>query len=164
MAQGVTQKLQTKIDSGEYNQEDLFNEASDVLKNVKNMPGGEMMQNMMSNLAKSQTGGGEDGMPDLGDLMATMLNGGGLKKGQRVDTNALNRQVKRKNQITEMKKRAEQRRSQQAAAMMAQQLAEASAPAVPQLTDDEIVAMIEGDGNQKEVKTSSKKKKSKNKK
>jgi hypothetical protein len=167
MAQGVTQKLQTKIDSGEYNQEELFNEASDVLKNVKNMPGGEMMQNMMSNLARSQTGGredGEDGMPDLGDLMATMLNGGGLKKGQRIDTNALNRQVKRKNQITEMKKRAEQRRAQQAAAMMAQQLAEASAPAVPQLTDDEIVAMIEGDGNQQEVKTSSKKKKSKNKK
>jgi hypothetical protein len=167
MAQGVTQKLQSKIDSGEYNQEDLFNEASDVLKNVKNMPGGEMIQNMMSNLARSQTGGGgdgEDGMPDLGDLMATMLNGGGLKKGQRVDTNALNRQVKRKNQITEMKKRAEQRRTQQAAAMMAQQLAEASAPATPLLTDDEIVAMIEGDENQKEVKTSSKKKKSKNKK
>ena len=174
MAQGVTQKLQTKIDSGEYNQEELFNEASNVLKNVKNMPGGEMMQNMMSNLARSQTGGGEDGedgMPDLGNLMATMLNGGGMKKGQRVDNNALDRQTKKKNQITEMKKRAEQRSSQQAAAMMVKQLAEASAPSVPQLTDDEIIAMMEDGGNKQDVqtsnssgKTSSKQKKPKNKK
>ena len=35
MAQGVTQKLQTKIESREYNQEELFNEASDALKTLK---------------------------------------------------------------------------------------------------------------------------------
>ena len=61
----------------------MFNEASDVLKNVKNMPGGEMMQNMMSNIARTQSGGeenSEDDTPDLANLMATMLNGGGLKR------------------------------------------------------------------------------------
>lgn len=174
MAQDITQKVQGKLESGEYKHEELLSEASNVLKNVKNMPGGEMMQNMMSNLARSQTGGGEDGedsMPDLANLMATMLNGGGLKKGQRLDTNALDRQVKRKNQITEMKKRAEQRRAQQTAAMIAQQLAETAPPPAPLLTDDELIAMMEDDGKNKDVqtsetsgKTSSKKKKSKNKK
>ena len=174
MAQGVTQKLQTKIDSGEYNQEELFNEASEVLKNVKNMPGGEMMQNMMSTMARGQAegdGNDDDDSPDLANLMATMLNGEGLKKGQRINKNAINQQIKRKNQITEMKKRAEQRRAQKAAEMIAQQIAEASPPPAPLLTDEELIAMMEDDGNQKDAeasgssgKTSSKKKKSKNKK
>ena len=177
MAQGVTKKLQSKIESGEYNQEELFNEATNVLKNVKNMPGGEMMQNIMSNLVRSQNDrgedgqGGQDGMPDLANIMATMLNGGGLKKGQRIDTNALDRQMKKKNQITEMKKRAEQRRTQQAAAMIAQQLVESSQPDVPLLTDEELIAMMEDNENKQDTHTSdlsgktlSKKNKSKNKK
>ena len=87
---------------------------------------------------------GGDGMPDLANLMATMLNGGGMKKGQRVDTNAINRQVKRKNTITEMKKRAEIRRTQQAA-LVAQQVQEQQ-PTTPLLTDDEIIAMMEENG------------------
>ena len=64
------------------------------------------MQNMMSTMARGQTegqGDDEDDTPDLANLMATMLNGEGLKKGQRINKNAINQQIKRKNQITEMK-------------------------------------------------------------
>ena len=173
MAQGVTEKLKSKIDSGEFDQQELFNEATNVLKNVKDMPGGDMMQTMMAGLANAQSGGadsgdlGGDDMPDLANLMATMLNGGGMKKGQRVDTNAINRQVKRKNTITEMKKRAEIRRTQQAA-LVAQQVQEQQHPTTPLLTDDEIIAMMEENVEPSKSKTSgnssSKKKKSKNKK
>ena len=137
------------------------------------MPGGDMMQTMMAGLANAQSGGadsgdlGGDDMPDLANLMATMLNGGGMKKGQRVDTNAINRQVKRKNTITEMKKRAEIRRTQQAA-LVAQQVQEQQHPTTPLLTDDEIIAMMEENNEPSKSKTSgnssSKKKKSKNKK
>ena len=60
MAAGVTQKLQSKIDSGEYNHGELLQEATSVLQNMKDMPGMDMFQNLMSGAMRSQSGQGSD--------------------------------------------------------------------------------------------------------
>jgi hypothetical protein len=168
MAQNVSSKLKQKMDSGEYDQQELFSEMSSVLQNVNDMPGMDMMKNMMSGIARSTNSEGDADMPDIGNLSNMMeMMMGGLKKGQRVDKNAVDRQIKRKNQITEMKQRIERKKAKEATLMMEQLQQAAMAPPVPALTDDQLVELFEDDKKDTDVeakKTSSKKKKQKNKK
>lgn len=169
MAQSVSVKLKEKMDSGEYNQNDLFKEATDVLQNMKDIPGMEMMQNLMSGMARNagNMGADENGdTPDMGNLANMMdMMMGGLGKGQRLDTNAMNRQIKRKNQITEMKQRIEKKNAQ-TAAIMAQNAQQAAVRAsVPALTDAELMELFEHDKNEHtSSNTANKNKKSGNKK
>ena len=182
MAAGVTQKLQSKIDSGEYNHGELLQEATSVLQNMKDMPGMDMFQNLMSGAMRSQSGQGSDeggAEPDLSslaDMMNTMMGGGagGRSRGgvrQQVDQGAMDRQKRRVNQITQMKQRIEKKKLQEAIAL--QQMQEAlekqkqEQESCPPLTDEELIAMMEDDSKEKQVagsKTNTKKKKSKNKK
>jgi hypothetical protein len=187
MAAGVTQKLQSKIDSGEYNHGELLQEATSVLQNMKDMPGMDVFQNLMSGAMRSQNGegSGESGtQPDLSslaDMMNNMMGGGatgGRNRGgvrQQVDHGAMDGQKRRVNQITQMKQRIEKKKLQEAIAL--QQMQEAlekqkqEQESCPPLTDEELIAMMEDDskGKSKEAdnttsKTNTKKKKSKNKK
>jgi hypothetical protein len=122
----------------------------------------------MSGIARSTNSEGDADMPDIGNLSNMMeMMMGGLKKGQRVDKNAVDRQIKRKNQITEMKQRIERKKAQEATLMMEQLQKATMAPQVPALTDDQLVELFEDDKKDTGVeakKTSSKKKKQKNKK
>lgn len=171
MAQNVSSKLKEKMDSGEYNQQELFSEMSSVLQNVNDMPGMEMIKNLMTGVSRSSNRDNNDNdneMPDLGNISNMMeMIMGGLKKGQRLDTNAIDRQNKRKNQITEMKKRIERKKLQDAA-LLSEKLRQATMVSLkPTMTDEQIVNLFEGDKKDTDGqanKTNSKKKKQKNKK
>lgn len=52
--QKISKKIDTKLKSGEVNQEELMTEAAELLKNMKNVPG---MEDMMKKMAKQQMGG-----------------------------------------------------------------------------------------------------------
>jgi len=173
MAQSVSAKLKEKMDSGEYNQNDLFKEATDVLQNMKDIPGMEMMQNLMSGMARNagnmggmgtEEGGDAPDMGNMANMMEMMM--GGLAKGQRIDTNAMNRQTKRKNQITEMKKRIEKKNAQDITQLTHQMQQAASRTSVPALSDDELMELFEHDEKQHTSSSSiaNKNKKSGNKK
>jgi hypothetical protein len=185
MAAGVTEKLQSKIESGEYDHGELLQEATSVLQNMKDMPGIDMFQNLMSGAMRNQRtdGSGSEGAePDLSglaDVMNSMMGGGaigGRNRGgvrQQMDHGAIDRQNRKVNQITQMKQRIEKKKLQEAITM--QKIQEAlekqkeEQEKCPPLTDEELIAMMEDDSkiSEKETsasKSSSKKKKSKNKK
>ena len=171
MAESVSEKLHSKLESGEYNHSELLQEATGVLQNMKDMPGMDMIQKMMSGMMSESGTDGDSATGDLGSLAGVMSNLMGSSGGgrQRVDQNAMDRQTKRTNQITQMKQRIEKRKLQEAIAaqqmqnMIQQQHQEASQNI---MTDEELIAMMEKDSTQQNtenLKSSSKKKKSKKK-
>ena len=80
LVQSISGKLQTKLDNGQLDQQALFNEATNIMSNLQNMPGmGDIMKNM------SGGAGGLGGMPGLdpsmmAGLMSGFMGGGGAKK------------------------------------------------------------------------------------
>jgi hypothetical protein len=173
LVQNVTSKLDTKMQSGEFQQQDLMKEATDILQNMKDIPGMGNIQEMMSNMTGTGGMGGDDndnpgGMPDLAGLMGNLM-GGGNRGRTRVDQNAVERQVKRTNQITQMKQRIEKKKIQEAIAMqkMQEQVASAQTGAnnPPVLTDKELEDLFnDSNVSSKQDSNTNKKKKSKNKK
>ena len=191
LVSNVTNKLDSKMKSGEFQQQDLMQEATGILQNMKDIPGmgniQEMMSNMnngseggsqpdmagMANMVSSMMGGGENGGGGVADL-AGMMGGlmGGLKPGQKLDTNAMERQEKRANKITQMKQRIEKKKLQEMIAL--QQLKndatvrEQNALAAPPMTEEELIELFNDSGvplsESQSASSGSKKKKSKSKK
>ena len=91
---------------------------------------------------------------------------GGLKPGQKIDTNAMERQEKRANKITQMKQRIEKKKLQEMLALQQVQTAnsarEQAAIENPPLTNDELIELFNDSGVP--LASGSKKKKSKPKK
>ena len=191
LVSNVTNKLDSKMKSGEFQQQDLMQEATGILQNMKDIPGmgniQEMMSNMnngseggsqpdmagMANMVSSMMGGGENGGGGVADL-AGMMGGlmGGLKPGQKIDTNAMERQEKRANKITQMKQRIEKKKLKEMIAL--QQLKNDAAAreqnklTSPPLTEDELIELFNDSGvplsESQSAGSDSKKKKSKSKK
>jgi len=184
----VTGKLDAKMKSGEFQQQDLMKEATDILQNMKDVPGMGNIQEMMSGMTGGGTGqpdmagmagmvssmmgggdggGGGGGMADLAGMMGGLMGGG---PGQKIDQNAVEGQVKRTNQITQMKQRIEKKKLQEMIALQKMQQAIEAGP--PPLTDNELMDLFEDSGvplsqqsdATQSTSTSSKKKKNKSKK
>ena len=68
LVQSISGKLQTKLDNGQLDQQALFNEATNIMSNLQNMPGmGDVMKNMP---------GGVGGMPGIDpSMMAGLMSG-----------------------------------------------------------------------------------------
>jgi len=190
LVSSVTNKLDSKMKSGEFQQQDLMQEATGILQNMKDIPGmgniQEMMGNMtgggeggaqpdmagMANMVSSMMGGGEGGnggggVADLAGMMGGLM--GGLNPGQKIDTNAMERQEKRTNQITQMKQRIEKKKLKQMIALQQLQsdtaAREQAAIDTPPLTNDELEELFNDSGVPLPASGSkSKKKKSKAKK
>ena len=185
----VTNKLDSKMKSGEFQSQDLMQEATGILQNMKDIPGmgniQEMMGNMtgggeggaqpdmagMANMVSSMMGGGEGGdgggVADLAGMMGGLM--GGLKPGQKIDTNAMERQEKRTNKITQMKQRIEKNKLKQMVALQQMQadLAAREQAVIenPPLTNDELEELFNDSGVPLPVSGSkSKKKKGRSKK
>lgn len=146
LVQNVTSKLDTKLKSGDYQQQELIQEATGLLQNMKDMPGMENIQELMSSgLGGGGMGGsGDGGMAGLAEMMSSMMGGG--NKGQQgdEDTNpATGKTTKKTNQFTQMKQRIEKKniqdaiQSQKAIDDLAQRQKE-----YMMLTDNEIVEMV----------------------
>ena len=191
LVSNVTNKLDSKMKSGEFQQQDLMQEATGILQNMKDIPGmgniQEMMSNMngggeggaqpdmngMMNMVSSMMGGGENGgggMADIAGMMGGLM--GGLKPGQKIDTNAMERQEKRTNQITQMKQRIEKKKLQEMIALQKMKTAETAreqnAVTNPPLTNDELIELFNDTGvpisESQSAGSKSTKKKSKSKK
>jgi len=185
----VTSKLDDKMKSGEFQQQDLMKEATDILQNMKDVPGMGNIQEMMSNMngggggqpdmagmagmVSSMMGGGDGGegggVADLAGMMGGMM--GGMGAGQKLDQNAIDNQSKRTNKITQMKQRIEKKKLQE---MVALQKIQASATSReqeaienPPLTNEELISLFSDSGvtlpSSESENTSSKKKKKKGK-
>ena len=84
LVKSVGDKLQSKIDSGEMNQHDLFSDATELMSKMKNVPG---MDNIQGILEK------------MGGLIP------GLGKNVKVDTNAMETKLKKNTQMMAMRER-----------------------------------------------------------
>ena len=68
----LSEKIESKIKSGEVNQDELIMEAAEMMKNMKNMPG---MEDMLKKVAKQQCGGGAKGKaPSMDSIEANIQN------------------------------------------------------------------------------------------
>ena len=167
MANSVTQKLHSKIESGEYNHAELLQEATGVLQNMKDMPGMEMIKNLMSGGAGGAGGagggGGGGGVPDvngLADILSNMTGGAGGAGGA-PDVNGLagilsnmmgsggtgtgtksEHTPKKPNHVTQMKQRIEKRRLQEVIATQQMQNASKQNATQP-MSDEELISMME---------------------
>lgn len=61
LVKNVGSKLDTKMKSGDINESELLKEASDILQNMKNMPGMDNLQSMMAKMGMNMAGGGGGG-------------------------------------------------------------------------------------------------------
>jgi len=149
---------------------------------MKDIPGMGNIQEMMSNINTDGGGGGQPDMAGMANMvssmmgtaggeggggvdLASMMGGlmGGLKPGQKLDTNAMDRQVKRTNQITQMKQRIEKKKLKEMIALQKMQAditaREQSSNDTPPLTTDEIVELFNDSGTSGSSSNSSKSKK-----
>lgn len=184
LVSNVTNKLDNKMKSGEFQQQDLMQEATGILQNMKDIPGMGNIQEMMSNINAGSEGGGGGGQPDISGManmvssmmgvggeggggpdIASMMGGlmGGLKPGQKLDTNAMERQAKRTNQITQMKQRIEKKKLKEMIALQQMQsdrvAQEQAAIENPPLTEEELLDLFDDAGVTMSTNNSSKSKK-----
>jgi hypothetical protein len=92
LVKSVGSKLNSKMESGEINKEELMKEAGELLGKMKEMGGGAEMNDMFKNLAKQMGGMG------------------GMGKNVRVDVNAMNNMMKSQNTRDRLRKKVNQRK------------------------------------------------------
>ena len=179
LVQNVGGKLDSKIKSGEINESELMQEASQLLGKMKDMPG---MSDIQSKMQKMGMGGGgrgggggiEDMLAGFGGLggLAGLAGGAGGKLNLGAMTNRLNQDMKQMENKEKMLQRANIKRAEMEKIKLEQQKM-AALPPTKQLTDkemEELVFSIEGDKPEKSMRNdkpsnnSNKKKKKKGKK
>jgi len=141
MVKSVSDKLDSRMRSGELNKNELMSEASEMLNKMKNMPGMPNIQEMMSKMGMGMGGaGGGGGMPDLSDL-AGLAGLAGLGRNAKLDTNAMQQRMDRMTKQEAMKDRIRKK-------MEAKQLAQLAAtpqqqqPAQAPISDEELFAIF----------------------
>lgn len=143
MVKSVSDKLDSKMRSGELNKNELMAEASEMLNKMKNVPGMPNIQEMLGKMgmgAGAATGGG---MPDLSDL-AGLAGLAGLGRNVKLDTNAMQQRMDRMTKQEAMKDRIRKKME----AKQLEKIAAASAAAstnVPQqsaISDEELFAIF----------------------
>ena len=159
LVKNVGEKLDNKMKSGEINQSELMQEATNLMGKMKDIPGMDNIQEMLSK------------MGGIGGLSGMM---GGLGKNMKVDTNAMQNKLERNQKMQAMKERMKKKMiEKQLAAAMASASASISTntSSVPQMTEEEIINMFTNPETLKEEQKGKqmkgdegKKKKKKNKK
>ena len=108
----VGQKLDAKMKSGEIKESEIMQEASDLMKKMKKMPG----VNNMADLLKKM--GDMGGMGDIAKMAASMGLGGG--KGGKFNMGAMQSHLNQNIKTAQTKERLQQKLEQRRAAMVAQ--------------------------------------------
>lgn len=127
----VGQKLDAKMKSGEIKESEIMQEASDLMKKMKKMPG---VNNMADLLKKMGDMGGMGDMGDIAKMAASMGLGGG--KGGKFNMGAMQSHLNQNIKTAQTKERLQQKLEQRRAAMVAeaqkaaQQAQQAQAPLV----------------------------------
>ena len=129
LMKSVSGKLDAKMKSGEISREEIMKEAGDLIGKMKDMGGNDELNNMFKTMAKGMGGlgnlgglaAGLGGLGNLGDLAANLGGLGGLGKNVRLDTNAMDRMVKKEKLKENAKRRVEIKRLQQEAERLKQE-------------------------------------------
>ena len=139
MVKSVSDKLDSRMRSGELNKNELMSEASEMLNKMKNMPGMPNIQEMLGKMGMGMGGAGGGGMPDLSDL-AGLAGLAGLGRNAKLDTNAMQQRMDRMTKQEAMKdrirKKAEAKQLAQLAAAPQQQ------PSQAPISDEELFAIF----------------------
>ena len=172
LVKDVSSKLESKISSGDVDHNELLQEATGLMENMKDMPGMDQIQSLLSN-ANRGSSGSSGSQPDISEMMSSMMGSmGNTRRGERVDTNKMNQQVRKTNQIKQMRERIEKKKQQQAEALH-NALQASNEIAEKQMSEQEIEQWLQEEEekekvNEKQIeeskKSQGKKKKSKNKK
>lgn len=138
----VTNKLEVKIKSGDIKESELLSEATEMMQQMKNMPGMGNIQSLFSKMGMNMFGGGK------------------------VDTKATEQQLKRKLKLAKTKERIrakaeanEKARQMNTLVQMAQQKQEQEQEQVclqNKISDEELVNLFESDTPDKNIKKSKK--------
>jgi hypothetical protein len=160
LVQSVGGKLDSKIKSGELNEQELMQEASQLLGKMKDMPGMGDIQSMMQNMGMGGRGaGGLDSMlASMGGLggLAGLAGGlGGGKLNLSAMSNKLNQDMKKMENRERMMERANAKRAEMEKIKL-EKAKLAALPPTKQLTDEEmeeLVFSIEGDKPEKSMKS-----------
>jgi len=150
LVKNVGEKLDARIKSGDIKENELYSEATEMMNKMKNMPG---LDNIQDLLKKMGMGGMANmpGMPNLG-------------KNAKVDVNAMQQQFDRLDKNAKMKERLKQRAEMKNAQKIAAELSEKmklNSQPIPSpqsvMSDDELIAFINGatNNNKKEKSQSS---------
>jgi len=153
LVKNVGDKLDSRIKSGDINQNELITEASEMMAKMKNMPGMDNIQGMLSKMGMGSGGGGGGGMGDMMNMMNNMMgNGTTNNNNSKLDTTKMERNMKAAQTKERMKKKMEAKhvaemisKAKNAAMPASGSTASATVPAtvpVPLMTDDELVAFF----------------------
>ena len=121
LVKNVGDKLDSRIKSGEIKESELISEAADIMNRMKNMPGMDNIQSMLSKM----------GIPGLG-------------KNTKINTGAMEAQLNQKLKTAQMKERMKARAEQKAQAQSQEQAQKAQAlePNPNALTDEQIISIF----------------------
>jgi hypothetical protein len=158
LVKNVGDKLNERMKSGDIKENELYSEATELMNKMKDMPGLDNIQSLLKKMGMA--GGMPGGMPGGGG--GEMPN---LGRNTKLDTNAMKNQAERLEKSAKMKEKLKQRSEMKNAQKIVSEMATKAAfdaQVVSQknaLSDDALVALIDGQG--KDQDKSSKKKKSK---
>jgi len=139
MVKSVSDKLDSRMKSGELNKTDLMKEASEMMNKMKDMPGMPNIQEMLSKMGMGGANGG--GMPDLNDL-AGLAGLAGLGRNTKLNTNAMQQKLDRMTKQEAMKDRMRKKLE----AKQLEKITSAAAASLNQapkaLSDEELITMF----------------------
>jgi len=119
LVKNVGEKLDTRIKSGEIKESELIAEATEIMNKMKNMPGMDGIQEMLSKMGMSASG---------------------LGKGGKVNYGAMEAELNKKMRLAKMKERMHAKAELNKAAKNMQQENQPSTK--PTMTEDELVALF----------------------
>ena len=128
LVKNVGDKLDTKIKSGEINQSELMEEATNMMGRMKDMPGMDNIQEMISKMG---------GFGGLSGMMS------GLGKNMKVDVNAMQSQLDRNNKAQAMKNRMKKNLAERKEKQQVQQNVRSNTSTVPQVSEEQLFAMFD---------------------
>jgi hypothetical protein len=126
LVKNVGEKLDTRLKSGDIKESELMAEASNIMSKMKNMPGMENIQEMLSKMG-----------------MAGMMPPG-MGRNVNLDTNAMENRLKQNTKMMQMNERLKQKaqEKQMQKQMEEQQMHQQLLNQKPALTDDELSALF----------------------
>jgi hypothetical protein len=126
LVKSVGDKLDSKMKSGEMSQSELMTEATEMLNNMKKMPGMDNMQDIFNKMG-------------MGNMAAAAA--AGLNKNAKLDTNAMEQKMKNMKMKERLKKKAEDRYLNQLLVDAQKEMIEKAKQ--PALSDDALVSLFE---------------------
>jgi hypothetical protein len=121
LVKNVGEKLDTRIKSGEIKESELIAEATEIMNKMKNMPGMDGIQEMLSKMGMSASG---------------------LGKGGKVNYGAMEAELNKKMRLAKMKERMHAKSEMNKAMKEAQQNQQQQTSSKPAMTEEELIALF----------------------